>query len=220
MSKIFLYIISPILRLAAKIYTSTEREYIYRGIKVLVKPGVFHPGLYFSTKILINALEKIELKNKNFLELGAGSGFISIFASKKGAKVTATDINDLAIENIKTNFSLNDINAEIISSDLFQNISPIEFDIIVINPPYFPKDPLTNYDYAWYCGKGFEYFYNLFVELKKFISSETIILMILSENCELERILSIAKKYGFILKEFHSEKKWGEKSTVFRVSKN
>ena len=45
----------------------------------------------------------MELENKRFLELGAGSGLISVFAAQQLAIVTATDINHVALEKLKEN---------------------------------------------------------------------------------------------------------------------
>ena len=65
--------IAPIVRKIAKIYTSKERDFSFNNIKVKVKPGVFHPGLFISTKLLLNFVEKLNLEQKTFLELGAGT---------------------------------------------------------------------------------------------------------------------------------------------------
>ena len=48
-----------------------------------------------------NSFKKLPLHGKIFLELGAGNGLISIYAAKKGAKVTATDINPVAVEFLR-----------------------------------------------------------------------------------------------------------------------
>ena len=51
-----------ILHPASEKYLSKERSYSYKSITVTVFPGVFHPGFYFSTKLLLKYLENIELK--------------------------------------------------------------------------------------------------------------------------------------------------------------
>lgn len=84
------------------------------------------------SKALFDAL--INLKGENLLELGTGTGFVAIAASKKGKKVTATDINPLAIKACELNSKLNNVYLEIIQSDLFENVKG-KFDIIAFNPP-------------------------------------------------------------------------------------
>lgn len=77
------------------------RSFSFEDLKLTILPTVFHPGIYLSTGILVEFLSTIDLKGKTFLELGAGNGLTSFVAAKKGAIVTATDINTKAIEGIQ-----------------------------------------------------------------------------------------------------------------------
>jgi len=77
-------------------------------------PGVFHPGLFFSTKLLIEYISEYDLNDKNILELGAGSGLISVYCAKLKANVTASDINPIAVENINQNAKLNSVNIKVV----------------------------------------------------------------------------------------------------------
>src|SRR6185436_6799030 len=107
-----------------------------------------------STHMLLKYLKKLPLEKKLFLELGCGSGLISIYAAKKGAMVTATDINETALLFLAKNSRFNNTALRIIKSDLFHDISEQAFDIIAINPPYYKKQPLSARDYAWHCGEN------------------------------------------------------------------
>ena len=131
----------PVLSTAYNLYSSKERSYCYKEIKINILPGIFHPGLFFSTKILIEYLSKLELKNKTILELGAGAGLISVYCARRDAIVTASDINPTAITNIINNAELNNVKIKAVESDLFDKIESIHYDYIIINPPYFPKTP-------------------------------------------------------------------------------
>ena len=84
-------------------YLSATKCYQYKGIKLIIPPEVFHPGFFFSTKLLLQYINQFSLQQKTFLELGAGSGLIAIYAAKKNAMVTATDINPVAVEYLKKN---------------------------------------------------------------------------------------------------------------------
>ncbi|WP_163111277.1 methyltransferase, partial [Acinetobacter baumannii] len=67
-------------------------------ITIKIHPDVFPPQLTFSTKILLDFVNEMNLDNKTFLELGCGSGIISLLAAKKKALVTASDINQTALD--------------------------------------------------------------------------------------------------------------------------
>jgi release factor glutamine methyltransferase len=213
------YITSKTLQPAVKKYLTKTRTYQYKNISLLIPPGVFHPGLFFSTKILLNYILQLDLNNKTILELGAGSGLISFAAAQKNAIVTATDISELAIEYLYINSERNQIPINIIHSDLFENIQPQQFDIIVINPPYYKKNPQTRADYAWYCGENGEYFHKLFGSLKNYINDQSSVLMILSEECDIELIKNIADRNSFSLKLVHSKKSMLEQNFIFSIEK-
>lgn len=198
-------------------YLSKEREYKYKDIRIVVFPGVFHPGLYFSTKFLLKYLEKIDLDKKYFLELGAGSGLISIYASRQGAFVTASDISLTAVYNIEKNTKMNDANVEVLHSDLFDEIPNRNYDYIVINPPYYRKSPTIEKEFAWYGGDDFQYFRKLFSQLGNYIYENTNVIIILSDEAEIEMIKSIAGKYKFLLEESDRTKIWGEQNYIFIV---
>lgn len=208
---------SPLIRKIAKTYTSKERNFSFKNINVIVKPGVFHPGLFISTKMLLNFIDALILDNKAFLELGAGSGVISVLAAKKGARVFASDISKIAVENIRLNANINDVKINTLESNLFQNIPRMNFDYIVINPPYYKKDPVSDAEYAWYCGSNFEYFRNLFTSLPGFVNQNSNVFMILSEVCDIEEIKKIGIANGFKWKVELSKTVWGERNFIFRI---
>ena len=95
-------------------YLSRARVYRYKDIRLDIPPQVFHPGFFFSTQLMLQYISKLSLQGKRFLEPGCGSGLIAITAAKKGAIVTATDINPVAVEALKKNSSENNAEMEII----------------------------------------------------------------------------------------------------------
>jgi len=196
-------LINRILQPIVKAYISKEREYNYKGIQLMVLKGVFHPGLFFSTKILLNYLYQFDIAGKTFLELGAGTGLISIYAAGKNALVTASDISELSIKNIKLNVDKNNMNVQIIHSNLFENIPRSKFDFILINPPYYKRHPKTEDEFAWYCGEHSEYFVKLFNQLAEYIHEQSRIIMVLSDECDIKEIKFIAQKNNFnmVMKE-------------------
>src|SRR5688572_22573694 len=99
---------------AVRWYLRKERKHSHRGVTVKVFPGVFHPGLFSSTHFLIDFLASEDLRTKSLLELGCGSGLISIWAAKHGAQVTATDLSTKAIANVALNAQENHASIRIV----------------------------------------------------------------------------------------------------------
>ena len=198
-------------------YLSKERSYSYKGITVTVFPGVFHPGFFFSTKILLKFLEKVELTKKYVLELGAGTGLISIFAAKRGGFVTASDISLTAVYNIEKNVKMTDANVEVVHSDLFDDVPIRRYDYIIINPPYYKKTPSSEKEFAWFGGDDFQYFRKLFTQLGNNIYENTNVIMVLSDEVDLEMIKSIAAEYKFLMKEVFHKKIWSENHFIYNI---
>ena len=213
MRSIIKKITHPFLKLGLKLYYIKPRSFCYKNICVKVHPDVFPPHLTLSTKILLDFISELNLNQKKFLELGCGSGIISIYASKKGASVTATDINKTALSFLEKNSKKNKVFIKILFSNLFDAIPNLDFDYIFINPPYYPKKPKNTKEKAWFCGENFEYFEALFeqIRLKKIQSK---IYMILSEDCQIEKILSISTKNQCQFRLNKEITAWGEKNYI------
>lgn len=160
----------------------------------------------------------MNLENKTFLELGCGCGIISLLASKKGAKVVASDINQTALDFLEINADKNELSLEIVFSDLFKSLENSTFDYIIINPPYYPRKPQNVEEQAWFCGENFEYFEKLFLELPNFLSPENHCFMILSQDCALEQIKAIALKNDVVFELVIEREEWIETNYIFNIS--
>src|SRR5688572_28279605 len=119
-------------------YLRKDRHFEFEGLKITVKAGIFHPSFFYSTRILLRELEKYKLIGKKLLEPGCGSGLISVWAARKGALVTAIDINKEAVFNTRLNATNNNLKINILESNLFDKLPSEQFDFIAINPPYYP----------------------------------------------------------------------------------
>ena len=217
MSTAVKYIVGSTWQPLLRKYLSKTRRYRYKNIRLQVPSSVFHPGFFFSTHLLLDQIKDWSLQNKKLLEPGAGSGLLSIYAAKKGAIVTATDISPVAVECLKENSRENKVQVDVLRSDLFDDIPVQPFDIIAINPPYYKKDPVSYPDYAWNCGSNGEYFKKLFRQLEGYIHTETKILMVLCDGCDLEMIKEIEFENGYRLDLVFSKKNMIEKNFIYSI---
>jgi release factor glutamine methyltransferase len=151
------------------------------------------------------------------LELGAGSGLLSIYAAKNGASVVATDINPISIECINLNAEENAVEVKTILSDVFDNVSPQHFDYILINPPYYRKKPSSFREYAWYCGENGEYFQKLFKGLADFVDEDSEVIMVLCDGCDLQMIRYLAEKNSFSMKCVLTYTAIMERNYIFKI---
>ena len=211
------YIVGATWQPLLRKYLSRTRTYHYENIRLQVPSSVFHPGFFFSTHLLLNQIKKLPLKNKKLLEPGAGSGLISVYAAKHGAGVTATDINPIAVEFLRQNSEKNKVQINIIESDLFDEVPLQLFDIIVINPPYYKKEPESYIDYAWNCGENGEYFQKLFSQLKSYIHTGTKILMVLCDGCDIDMVKSMADEKGYKMRIILIKKNMVEKNFIYSI---
>lgn len=107
----------------------------YNGLIIHTHPEVYEPA---EDSFLL--AENLDIKGTdNILEIGTGTGFIAVVASKKSGKVIATDINDYAIKCAVKNAVTNKAyNIELRKGDLFEPVSGEKFDLILFNTPYLP----------------------------------------------------------------------------------
>jgi release factor glutamine methyltransferase len=200
-------------------YLKKERHYTFEGIDIVVFPGVFHPGFFHSTGILLDHLRETELNAKSVLELGAGTGLISIFGAKKGAQVIASDIDATAIANIEQNLRANQVTGQVrvITSDLLAHIPLKHYDLILLNPPYYPNVTGKHGEQAWNAGEGMSYFSRLFTDIRPYVSPETSFLMAFPEIASLAAVKKIAEASGWMLEKIREKKLAYETMVLFRV---
>ncbi|RYY86046.1 MAG: methyltransferase domain-containing protein [Chitinophagaceae bacterium] len=213
------YIVSIAVKPVLVRYLSTTRTYRYRNVVLQVPPEVFHPGFFFSTKLLLRYLCTLPLRGRRLLELGAGSGLISIVMAQLGSYVVATDINETALQQLEANAIANAVALEIRQSDLFNELRGERFDMIAINPPYFKGTPRSEREYAWYCGPAGEYFARLFRQLEDHIYPHSEVLMVLSDGCDREMIAAHAAAAGFRMQCVLRRPNLMETNFIYRIEK-
>lgn len=202
----------------AKWYLRKTRRSHFQDVDVLVPTGVFHPGLYLSTRFMLSYLGNFALPDKRLWEIGAGSGMVAIWCARRGAQVTASDISKSAVAAIQANAARNRVDMQVIHADLFEGMPAQTFDLIIINPPYYPGEPKSEAENAFYCGSEFQYFQRLYQGLGAFCHPGTAVRMVLSEDCNLARIQAIGNQWGWQMAEVDRKRKLGEWNFIYACS--
>ena len=94
------------------------------------------------TEMMIDIAKELLPSHDNpaVLDLCCGTGILGIsLALEKDINLTMADISRKAIKNSILNAAFHHVDAEIIKSDLFKNISN-QYDLILCNPPYVAYD--------------------------------------------------------------------------------
>jgi release factor glutamine methyltransferase len=185
-----------------------------------VPTGVFHPGLFFSSDVLAAEIDRRKPTGRTVLDMGCGSGLLSLAAARAGAVVTAVDINIEAVRATASNATANGVSVEVLQSDMFAALADRRFDLVVVNPPYFAKDPVDDAERAWFAGAELDYFEQFFAGLGNHLASRPgsgTSLMVLGEGCDMESISAAAKRHGFTSRVVLRKRVWLGVQVVWEI---
>ncbi len=104
-------------------------------LTILTDPDVYPPSE--DSILFIESLEISE--GERILEIGCGSGVVSIHCAKNGGLVTSGDINPRAVDLTRRNSELNGVSIDVHLTDVYTDIDG-RFDTILFNLPYLPVD--------------------------------------------------------------------------------
>lgn len=103
---------------------------------IIMDPGLaFGTGTHPTTQLSIQALELVMRGGEKVIDVGTGSGVLTIASSLLGAEtIHAYDLDDIAIQSAENNINLNKLDSEIViqQNNLLENIE-IKADLIVAN---------------------------------------------------------------------------------------
>lgn len=123
------------------------------GLQLVSHPGVFgHGKLDDGTRLLLGALPAAleegrgerrgeGIDGADILDVGCGDGILAAWLARRGARVTATDVNDFAVEATRRTLAANGLAGEALASDVYAALGARRdgarrFDAIVSNPPF------------------------------------------------------------------------------------
>jgi release factor glutamine methyltransferase len=89
---------------------------------------------------------------ERILEIGCGSGIVSMHCALNGGIVTCGDINKKAVALTRKNMDLNSLRAVVVETDLYSGIDGT-FDTVIFNLPYLPVKEEGDLALAWSGGE-------------------------------------------------------------------
>lgn len=126
-----------VLKVFDKMKKHTEPYEMQAGkFQLTILPNVFSPKYFTDSLWFAETLPKL-VGRKRLLEVGCGTGIVSLYCADAGAAVTATDINPEASKNTELNAWKNGLNISVRNGDMFTAIRDDEkFDVIFWNHPF------------------------------------------------------------------------------------
>ncbi|HXV83019.1 MAG TPA: peptide chain release factor N(5)-glutamine methyltransferase [Candidatus Binatia bacterium] len=127
-------------------YITGHKE--FWSLDFMVSPGVLIPRP--ETELLVEiALQYIGRSSVKILDLGTGSGAISVCIAKEksAAEIVAVDVSRVALDTARVNAARHGVAGRIrfLLGDLFAPVKPLReiFDVIMSNPPYIRTGELS-----------------------------------------------------------------------------
>ena len=141
-------------------------------------------------------IESLDVRpGERILEIGCGSGVVSIHCAKNGCSVTSVDVNPSAVECTKENAQLNGVGIDVRESDLFQNV-PERFDTIIFNLPYLPVIDEGELAKAWSGGEdGMGPLPRLMTESKDHLYDNGRVVIVVSSLMDQDKLDALLSNY-------------------------
>jgi ribosomal protein L11 methyltransferase len=155
---------------------------------IFINPGsAFGTGLHPTTQLCLKAIEDFFQEGWSAIDVGCGSGILSIALKLKGAnRVVAIDIDPQAVQECKSNAELNRVELEVYQAQ--------------------PKDINQNFDFM-VANLETHVFLEVMEDLVKLFERRAVLSGIYKKD-ELREILKLLKVYTLKVKKYTSKKGW------------
>ena len=170
----------------------------YKDKKVIkIDPGAaFGTGSHPTTSLCLEQLEKISLSSKKILDIGSGSGILSVAAKCFGAdEIYAIDNDYLAINSTESNFRLNFGNLE----DLKTYLGPFD--------SFASKYSLKNFDFIL-CNILAEVIKGIIPEISNCLKIDGVLILSGILNTQKDEIIKLLNTCNFQINGISFKKDW------------
>jgi release factor glutamine methyltransferase len=203
-------------------YITGETEFY--GLKFKITPQALIPRPETERLVDLTLLSIGNNSDLKLLEIGAGSGCVSIAISNNNPMVNilSLDISKDALELAETNAKLNNCkNITFLEMDFLNDIPEDKFDILISNPPYIPRNEIENIMpevknfepriALTDNGDGLTFYHRIAKKAKNLINPNGLILLEVGLGEHPQKVLSLFKKSGFdqleLIKDFNNNER-------------
>lgn len=200
----------------------------FYGYNISVNKHVLIPRFETETLVekTIEYIKKLKLENGSLIDLGTGSGCISIVLKKEleTLNITGLDISNKALKLARKNAKNNKADINFIKENIFKFKPVNKYDILICNPPYITEDdeisPNIKYEpkKAIFTNDGLKYFRHIMSTCSNYLNKKNLIAFEIGDKqgkdlkklakdffpkakIKLERDLSGRDRYLFIINE-------------------
>lgn len=188
--------------------------------QLLVLPGVMNPVLFKTGAFLVRTLKPDWFAPADrVLDLGCGTGLVSLAAAPWVRSVVAVDISPIAVRCTRINLLMHDLEnrVDVREGDLFEPVTGDRFEKIVFNPPYLKGEPHGDFERALYSPDVARRFAE---GLSGHLAPEGAAYLVLSTNGEESEFLECLRSAGFVTERVAEEDLLVERIRLYSVRRS
>jgi HemK-related putative methylase len=194
---------------------------VTEDIPILVLPDVLNPKLFRSGAFLAKTVAALDSSmlcaSTRVLDMGTGTGIVSIVCARREARVVGVDVNPEAVRCARINALLNRVEEriDVRGGDLFAPLNGERFDLVLFNPPYLRGAPRTLLDRAYFSDDVVERFA---ATLASHLTANGHAFVLLSSHAEVSTLLASFRAHGFRIELYSETNLISERLMVYRLT--
>lgn len=191
-----------------------------RNHSLLVLPGVMNPALFKTGAFLARTLKPTWFSPADrVLDLGSGTGLVSVVTAHWVRSVVAADISPTAVRCTRINLLLHGLEkrVDVREGDLFEPVTGERFEKIIFNPPYLKGEPKSDFERALYSpdvGRRFA------EGLSGHLAPEGTVYLVQSTNGAETEFLEYLRSAGFMTERIAEEDLLVERIRLYAVRRS